>query len=132
MIIFQLMLLASTVFLTGCFWTKARPVLDYPPEYITPEQLMEWKLVGGGRATVAVREQALMLTEGQGSDGVVLLSPGKYSQNVTLKFKVRPLQHEGACVVFTSGSSSAIAAVLLRQTGRTVTKTDNCLSGSSG
>jgi hypothetical protein len=69
--------------------------------YSTAE-LSRWKLVGIGRVTIDRTEKALLLSEGKDSKGITLVSPRSYKNNVSLRFKVKPLRFQAVCVVLLS------------------------------
>ncbi len=72
---------------------------------IAISELLNWELVGIGSKAVDQDQNALKLTEGKDSKGIVLLSRESLEENLTLKFKVKPLQYEGVCVIILSASN---------------------------
>jgi len=77
---------------------------DSKTHKISSSELLNWELVGIGTKAFDPDEKALKLTEGKDSKGVVLLSTENLAENLTLKFKVKPLQYEGVCVIILSAS----------------------------
>jgi len=71
---------------------------------INPHDLVRWRLLGRGEVGVDESENAVRFTEGAGSKGVTLVSPGTYGKNVIVSFKVKPLTYEGVNVIFLSAS----------------------------
>ena len=82
---------------------------------ISVHDLAQWPLLGIGAVEVIPEQEALQLTEGPDSKGVVLLSPEEYGREIVINFMVKPLQHEGVVVVFLS--ASAIEGVGIRGQG---------------
>ena len=73
-------------------------------ENYSASDLADWDLLGIGDVTVLESEDAIRLTEGADSAGVILLSPRAFPRDITLRFDVRPERHEGVKVVFLSVS----------------------------
>ncbi|TNJ46030.1 DUF1961 family protein [Tamlana fucoidanivorans] len=66
---------------------------------IDANELANWDLHGIGSVSYDKNEKAVKLTESKESLGAMLVSPTSYSENLVVTFKVKPLQHEGVCVI---------------------------------
>ena len=82
-------------------WGRAiQPVLEKiiappaRPVAIPAADLAKWSLFGAGTISLTA-ENSIVLTEGENSEGIVLLSPNKFPADLVLRYKVRPNQFEG-------------------------------------
>lgn len=94
-----------TYLILPLLWLGCAGRLTSRSSQISVHDLAQWRLLGIGEAEVIPEKQALRLTEGPDSKGVVLLSPEKYGREIVIKFMAKPLQHEGIIVVFLSASA---------------------------
>ncbi len=74
---------------------------------VSLEELAKWCFLGTGTVGVDAAENALLMSETDGSVGVTLVSPKSYGKNVTVSFKVKPSTYESVNVVMLSASDVA-------------------------
>lgn len=74
---------------------------------VTLAELAQWQLLGNGSVVLDESEQALRMTETEGSKGITLLSPVSYGPDVIVKFSVKPATYESVNVVIIAASDSA-------------------------
>ena len=79
---------------------------------IDSKVLANWRVVGIGNVEQIPSEDTLQLTEGDDSKGVVLLSEAVYGPDLILRFKVKPLQHEGIPVVIVNASNIKVGEAI--------------------
>lgn len=93
------------VFVTaGCRMSPATFHKEISKQKQGAYQLFHWQNLGIGEVEVIEDGKVLKVTEGVDSKGFVLFSPRKYSRNVVIRFKAKPLQYEGVGVVLFSAS----------------------------
>ncbi len=115
-----LSVLSAVLLLTGCSGGEApdtgetagdaapeRAALSSAGEKITLDDLAGWNFYGMGEIRLDDTENALMMTEHEGSAGVTLVSPKLYGPTVTVTFKVKPATPPTVNVVMLSASDIA-------------------------
>jgi len=75
------------------------------PVMIPVSDLATWRFLGLGEVSVDAAEQALYMTETDGSKGITLVSPESYGADFTLRFMVKPATFESVNVVMISASA---------------------------
>lgn len=76
----------------------------YTIEEFTADDLMEWEFHGMG--TVAKQGSQLLLSESEGSKGVILVSPSSYGKNIIVSYDVMTLTPASVLVVMLSSSNT--------------------------
>jgi len=67
-------------------------------------EFAKWEFQGSGEVTVDETEDAVYMSEAEGSAGVTLVSPKSYGPDVTVRFDVKPATFESVNVVILSAS----------------------------
>ena len=84
------------------FSQSEKPVYQ---ERISVEELAKWHFLGIGEVAIDSAENAVRLSEHEGSKGVMLVSPDMYgTKNLVILFKVKPESFESVNVVMHSVS----------------------------
>lgn len=76
---------------------------EWNEEKVTIDELLEWRLLGAGRATKAMGEQ-LCIEEADQSQGVMLLSPTYYQGDVVVRYKALALSPASVFVTVLSAT----------------------------
>ena len=73
-------------------------------ETISVSELVKWQFLGEGEVNIDEIENAVFMTEAEGSKGVTIVSPKSYGESIVLSFKVKPSTYESVNVVIISAS----------------------------
>lgn len=80
-------------------------------ERISPETLEgEWNFYGKG--TSAAQNRMFYMEEGDGSKGVMLVSPKSYDGDLTIRYEIMPMNAASVCVAILYASDTAAAESL--------------------
>ena len=71
---------------------------------ISPAELLDWQFLGDGEVRIAEFAEAVFMHESDDSQGVTLVSPEIYGDNVIVKYQVKPMTYESVCVFIMSAS----------------------------
>jgi hypothetical protein len=75
--------------------------------------LAAWTVAGIGNMTPAPEEKAVRVREGANSKGLTLVSPRPFGDRVVVRFKVKPEQYEGVCVVLLSAADASTGGIAI-------------------
>lgn len=75
--------------------------------------LASWTVAGIGSVSPAPEEKAVRVREGADSKGLTLVSPRAFGEKVVVRFKVKPEQYEGVCVVLLSAADASTGGIAI-------------------